>query len=234
MPAADSMVEKLVSYCKREFGDPSRWINPDGYPDSLALCIIDAIYSTGSNYHAVVNVINRYKSSDGASDKDGVTALLESFDRAGGGQRWAKEVADNNRPVNNLPGAKRKAEVIEEAAKALKSLGIETVQDLRAKLQPDLKNNPVRDFWLKLPSQSSGVTYNYLLILAGEQSVKPDRWVLKFLDDVLDEGKHISECDAVELVSRAAEKLGVEPRKLDHIIWREASGREKFIDEEQN
>jgi len=34
---------------------------PDGYPDSLALCIIDSIYSTGARYSSVVNVVGRYR-----------------------------------------------------------------------------------------------------------------------------------------------------------------------------
>jgi hypothetical protein len=40
--------EELTGVCRNIFGDESRWITADGYPHSLALCIIDSIYATST------------------------------------------------------------------------------------------------------------------------------------------------------------------------------------------
>lgn len=62
MPDLDNDdVMVLVTACETDLGDPSLWFTPGGYPDSLALCIIDSIYSTGARYSSVVNVLKRYR-----------------------------------------------------------------------------------------------------------------------------------------------------------------------------
>ena len=58
----------------------------------------------------------------------------------------------------------------------------------------------MKDAWLDLPSQRSGVTCNYLLILAGFQPVKPDRMVIRFV------AKHAG-LDAKELTPMVTAEL---------------------------
>ena len=43
----DTDLVALLEACETDQGDPNLWFRPDGYPDSLALRIIDSIYSTG-------------------------------------------------------------------------------------------------------------------------------------------------------------------------------------------
>lgn len=224
MPIADDEVKKLVDYCQTHLGDPDLWSTPEGYPGSLALCIIDSLYSTGSHYSSVVNVVNRYVDKHGTGD--GARALLKSISDAGGARGWAETVAENFKPAHTKPGSSLKAEVIEQAATLMDELGIDTVPDLRAAVGESPKDNSVYAGWRSLPSQSSGVTYNYLLMLAGMPSVKPDRMVLRFLATALGEDADFSTDRAVELVETAATEIGVNVRALDHIIWRAASGRE--------
>lgn len=224
MTVTEKEIDTLVDYCTEHLGDKSLWTTPAGYPHSLALCIIDAIYSTGSHYTSVVNVINRYRSVRG--DTDGANALLESIHEAGGPAQWATDVAGNIKPANTRPGAPLKADVIQQAAQLLTGLGIDTVDDLIANVSPRAQNSPVHAAWKKLPSQSSGVTFNYLLILAGLPSVKPDRMVLRFLGDAFEESNVFTPERAVALVEATAAKLDVSARVLDHILWRAASGRE--------
>ena len=76
MTVSQIEVDALVSYCRSNLGEKDLWITPEGYPNSLALCIIDSIYSTGSHYTSVVNVINRYRAAHG--QRDGAAALLGS------------------------------------------------------------------------------------------------------------------------------------------------------------
>lgn len=224
MTTARTDVEALVAYCRAQLGEPELWLTPEGYPHSLALCIIDSIYSTGSHYTSVVNVINRYRTVHGRND--GAQALLLSIATAGGPRDWAKSVARNEKPAHTRSGAPLKAEVIEQAAQLMVENNINTVVDLVATVAESPQDNPVHDGWKRLPSQSSGVTYNYLLLLAGLPSVKPDRMVLRFLARALGADAELTTGRAVELITAAADALEVSPRTLDHVIWRTASGRE--------
>lgn len=217
-------VDALVEYCKRNLGEQHLWATPGGYPDSLALCIIDAIYSTGSHYNSVVNVINKYRRARGHND--GASGLLCSINDAGGPRAWAKSVAGNEKPAHTRPGAPLKAEVIEQAARLMVDLRIDTVGQLVDAVQDSPKDNPVLDRWTRLPSQSSKVTYHYLLILIGLPSVKPDRMVLRFLERALGPTADLSTDRAVQLISAAAKSMEVSTSALDHVIWRAASGRE--------
>lgn len=217
-------VDSLVAYCHDNLCDKASWIVPEGYPKSLALCIIDSIYSTGSHYSSVVNVINRYRATRGHTD--GAASLLESISAAGGPRAWADTVANNMKPAHTKVGAPLKAEVIEQAAELMVAHDVDTVEDLVAAVRDSPRSNPLHDAWKDLPSQRSGVTYSYLLLLAGLPSVKPDRMVLRFLQQALGTQEPPSRDRAFELVMAAADTLEVSPRTLDHVIWREASGRE--------
>lgn len=217
-------VDVLVDYCKTHLSEQELWASPEGYPDSLALCIIDALYSTGSHYTSVVNVIDRYRAIGGVTD--GAAALLRSIDSAGGPRGWADSVARNLKPANTRAGAPLKADVVEQAARLMVDLDIDSVPDLVAAVSSKPQDNPVHTGWKRLPSQSSGVTYDYLLILAGLPSVKPDRMALRFLAGALDRPGPFGTAEAIKLISAAARVLGVSRRTLDHVIWRYASGRE--------
>ncbi|GAA2177222.1 heme peroxidase [Arthrobacter parietis] len=225
-----SYVDRLTEVCRTEFGDESRWFDPKGYRDALALCIIDSIYSTGSHYKSVINVVNEYWSyrvTQGADpSRDGAQELSATFEEVGGSEQWAALV-DNRKPAHTSAGAPLKAEVVRQAAIALREIGILTTQDLRDEYEKDETLSRVKSVWLKLPSQSSGITFNYLLILAGLQSVKADRMILRFIQQHTDLGRsEISPHQAATLIKRVADAYPTTARKLDHVIWRHTSGRE--------
>ena len=102
--------EQLTGVCRNIFGDESRWITADGYPHSLALSIIDSIYSTGSNYQAVINVVNEYRAyrraQGGDADRDGTEVLLATFKEAGGSVGWA-ELVNNRKPAQTECASER-------------------------------------------------------------------------------------------------------------------------------
>jgi hypothetical protein len=230
--------EKLTEVCRGIFRYETKWIAADGYPHSLALCIIDSIFSTGSHYTSVINVVNRYRAyrtaEDGDADQDGTTELLKTFkDVDDDAAVWADEVVDNRKPAHTQKNAPLKAEVIRQAANKLDKLGYRTRDDLHRAYAKDEHLTDLKDAWLHLPSQGSGVTYNYLLILAGFQAVKPDRMVIRFIKDNAELGdRRLSEDDAAALIKQVAELYPAEPRRLDHVIWRYVSGREVFREEE--
>ncbi|MGY2747672.1 hypothetical protein [Arthrobacter sp. UYCu723] len=226
--------ERLTEVCRSIFGDESRWITAEGYPDSLALSIIDSIYSTGSKYQAVINVVDEYrayrKAQGGDADRDGTSELIQTFKEAGGSAEWA-ELVNNRKPAHTKKNAPLKAEVIRRAAEVLqhKDLGVTNQDELRAAYADKESRKKLKDSWLGLPSQRSGVTYNYLLILAGFQSVKPDRMVIRFVAKHAGlETKKLSPMETANLIQQVADLYPTQPRRLDHVIWRHVSGRDTF------
>ncbi|WP_024476660.1 hypothetical protein [Arthrobacter sp. CAL618] len=227
--------EILIEVCRTEFGDEARWFEPEGYRDGLALCVIDSIFSTGSHYRSVINVVNRYwdhrKTQGGDPRSDGVKELENSFVEAGGSEPWA-DLVGNRKPAHTGNGALLKAEVVRRAAAGLQSLDILSTKDLHGEYQNDPSLNRLKSMWRNLPSQSSGVTFNYLLILAGLQSVKADRMILRFIEQHTKlDSRQINPSEAADLVMRVAEAYPTTARRLDHVIWRHTSGREHLMPE---
>ncbi|WP_309131401.1 hypothetical protein [Brevibacterium sp.] len=135
------------------------------FPASLALCIIAAVFTTGSHPRAVANVVERYVARHGRTD--GARALQYSIAGGGGARAWAADVVENRKPANTHPGAPLKAEVIEQAVQLMVGLDIDTVPDLQAVVSDAPTANPVLEGWTRLPSQRSGATYHHLLTIAG-------------------------------------------------------------------
>lgn len=237
-PELAAAAERLADACRSIFGNESRWITADGYPDGLALSIIDSIYSTGSNYQAVINVVSEYrayrKAQGGDADRDGTRELLQTFEELGGSAGWAERVK-NRKPAHTKANAPLKAEVVRRAAEVLQHphLGVTMQHELRAAYSDEELRKTLKGSWLGLPSQSSGITYNYLLILAGFQAVKPDRMVMRFVSEHAGlEAGALTPMETADLIRHVADLYPAQTRHLDHVIWRHVSGRETFKTDE--
>ena len=69
----------------------------------------------------------------------------------------------------------------------------------------------------RIKGQGSGVSFTYLLLLAGAERIKPDRMILRFLADALE---RTSSTDEVEqILALVGSKMAVSVRNLDHAIW---------------
>lgn len=96
------LVDLLLQACERDLGDPDYWARSDGYPDSLALCIVDLIYFTGGHYSSVLNIVRRY--IDYRAEKGGTAAtdcareLLANIAELGGRTRGRLGLATAGRP----------------------------------------------------------------------------------------------------------------------------------------
>lgn len=214
--------------CIEVIGHPclvgAEYAEPPGYRSSLALCIIDAIQSTGVRYSSVVRVVNRYRAARaecGAdANTDGAPELEASFDAIGGVDPWATRIGTRNR-VSTHPGAPLKAEAVRDAARVLRKAGIETTEDFRASASEEQHSGTAEVAWRSVAGQGSGVTWHYARILAGVPGVKPDRMILRFVSDALQtRPDRITTANAIKLVSDAAAELGVSATALDHAIWR--------------
>ncbi|MCM1011334.1 hypothetical protein [Brevibacterium sp. XM4083] len=186
MEITTDSVRRLVEHCRRLVDAVPGERPPIGYPASLALCLIDAIYATGSHPTAVAHIIARYVARHGCVD--GAKSLRYSIAAAGGSRAWAETVAHNLKPANTHPGAPLKAEVVNRATRLMADLDIETVPDLLSAVAADPTDNAVIRAWRTLPSQSSAVTYFHLLALAGSDHLQPDRAVLRHLTEVVADG----------------------------------------------
>jgi hypothetical protein len=218
--------QTLIDYCEKQLGDPILWRTPAGYPDSLAMCLIDALYSPGSHYKSVVGVMLRYRVRHPHGGEHGAEDLLQSITEANGPRRWAETVVRNVDPAHTSSGVDLKSEIIQQGARLMIDLGLGTVDDLRRVVEDNPRDNPVRTGWLQLKSQSAEVTYDYLRMLAGMPSPTPDWMVLRFLAEPLGKDTGISLPAAQDLLLRTATRLEIDPGCLHHIIWRTVSGLE--------
>jgi hypothetical protein len=210
--------------CRDRLGNPRLLKAPEGYPDSLALCTIDSIQSTGETYASVRKVVARYRAhrtaQDGRPDTDGVVALLGTFHDVGSADMWARTIGNGNR-TSSGPDAPLKAFAIEAAATALSDIEIYSAADLREVATYADFNPIVRSAWTGVVGQNSGVTWRHLLMLAGVPGVKPDRTIIRFVANAL--GLDLAEVPpdfAAEAVERTAAELAVSPTALDHAAWR--------------
>lgn len=222
---------KLTAACEKLLTDDLR--TPSGYPDSLALCVLDAVWSLGVRYGSVVNVLNRYRCwvrdvAGGDADRRDAHQLAEDIAAAGGPVRFAEDVVDNRARTSPRSGI-LKAEAVQLAAAALDELGVNTIDQFRR-----CYDDPaVEAAWRAVKGQRSGISWHDLRILAGVQDVKADRMICAFVEQVL--GRAVGPAEARELVVAAHEHLRgghpeVDLRTLDHAIWthqRSRTGRSR-------
>lgn len=199
-------------------GGPSTWRRPPGYPDSLALCLLDSIWSLGANYdHHVVPVLNRYREFRGGhADRDTATDLVGAAEACGGPAAFAQVL--RNRQLTSTRKGVLKAQAVMEAARMLSRAGIETPAALQANA------DEVAAHWRQIPGQRSSATgWRYLLLLAGASEAKPDRMIVRFVSGAV--GRPVAPEEAHTLLQAAAPRLGVPLPSLDHRIWLYQSGR---------
>ncbi|GGM21332.1 heme peroxidase [Micromonospora sonchi] len=215
-------VDRLLAYCDSVLDDPADWKTPGGYPNSLALCLIDSIWSLGVQYSGtVLPVLARYRTyraeQQGDADRDGLTNLLQVYDELGGPDGFASKIGTQHRTSAHR-GAPLKAVATYTAAFGFQGLGINTVQDLLGAV--DESDVQIRRVWRETPGQrSSDIGWRYLLLLAGVDEVKPDRMICRFVAAALGEPR-VSNAHAARLLTEAAHRRGWRVHALDHAVWR--------------
>lgn len=223
-------VQKLLNYITSHFGiDPERWFHPEGY-QSIALAILDSIYSTGNRYTGVLNLVNRYRglrANEGSHpEADTATDLIETFYRWGGVDEFVLKTNNRWRTSSQIH-APYKAYAALEAAKVLAGHSIESISDVvdRFDSRESREHSDIAREWLMITGQSSALTWSYFLMLVGVPGVKADRMIVRFVTHVLERPKEISRHEASRLVEEVADIMCVNYIYLDHTIWRYQSGR---------
>lgn len=220
---ADDLADKVVRLVNAKLPEQVAWVNPSGYHQSLALCIIDSIQSLGVRYGSVVAVVQRYREArPGLADTDGAIELLASFDLRGGVEHWVRDIGNHNR-TSSKPDAPLKASVIRAAADLLIAEGVPTAVQLRE--LDENRSAALKAKWRALPGQRSGISWRYFLMLAGVPGVKADRMICRFVQSASGRSKPVvTPSVAGAAVEAAAERVGVPTITLDHAIWRWQSG----------
>jgi hypothetical protein len=218
-------IELLRFACERDLGDPAQWPEPTGYPNSLALCIIDAIYVTGARHLTVEKVVERYRGyragQGGDADTDGAPELLANVAELGGPDRWASEIG-NRRPTSTAKNAPLRSVALIEVAQALVELGIRTTEDLRAVAEDSERCAPAKAAWCAVPGQRSGFTWGYLVLLAQLPGATADLAVAGYVARALGAP---NSGDVTALLHAVSEAAGRDANALQHAIWRFESAR---------
>jgi hypothetical protein len=198
-------------------GDPGLWEVPDGYPNSLALCLLDSIWSLGVNYDRhVVPVLKQYRalshSAGHTPDRDNASDLVEVINSVGGPDAFADRLGNRQRTSTRKANSILKAAAVEQAAHLMTGKGVETPADLRARAEL------VRTEWRQIPGQRYSPTgWRYLLLLAGVPEAKPDRMICRFLEAALDR-RRVKPDAAHSILVEMAARVGTDLRALDHRI----------------
>lgn len=147
-------IERLQAACERDLGDPGGWPTPVGYPNSLALCIIDAIYAPGARHLTVDTIVERYRSyragQGGDADTDGAAELLANVEALGGPEQWAAQIG-NRRPTSTRKDAPLRSVALTQVAHAFVALGIRTTEDLRVIAADPERAKAAKRAWCAVP-----------------------------------------------------------------------------------
>ncbi|HWL43504.1 MAG TPA: hypothetical protein VNQ73_11220 [Ilumatobacter sp.] len=226
----EPMAAKRLAAACYDLGAQGAFRVPDGYPDSLALCILDSIWSIGIRYTTVGKVVDRWRADVRATGLDpdvrGARDLARDIDRVGGPHAFAQQIGTMHR--TSTRNGVLKAEAVHAAALAVACEGVDSTEELRSRAD----DPALRSAWCDIRGQGSGISWHYLLILAGVQDVKPDRMIMRFVNRALEpdparsaevvrgvliETLQVLQADHPELTLRA----------LDHTIWSFESNRAK-------
>jgi hypothetical protein len=194
--------------------------------ESVALALVDSIWSIGVRYGAVLKVVARYTAArleqDADARRDTPEDLLSFIAGCGSIDAFADAV-DNHQRTSSRNGI-LKAEAVRDAAALLAKHGVRTPEGLRSLNGADL--GAVQTGWCQIRGQRSGLSWEYFLMLCGISGVKADRHVRRFVAEALSlTESQVGAAEARSLVIEASDNLGIDWRVADYAIWDEMSGR---------
>lgn len=152
--------------------------------ESLVLCVIDSIFSIQAKYkRVVIPIIERFcefVKMPSLNSEFTPKQYLDKFSSFSYDD-MAKTVFKNKQRTSSKSGI-LKSEATFKAIKLLNSFNIQSRVDLFNSPNLDL----LKEEWLKIKGQSSGITWRYFLMLAGKNDeFKDDTWIYRFFIDIL-------------------------------------------------
>jgi hypothetical protein len=198
---------------------------------SLTYCIVDAVWSIGSDYEKVVikmvkNVADVFDdksptiAAETALPEDPVPleSFLERFQQTGA----LLEITNDQ--LTSPRNGTLKAEVVRQHAERLHDANVDTLAEAQELLDDPARTEEVDHALRGLPGDGQyGVRRGHFWMLVGDESrVKPDRMVLRWL---LGQGSEARDpASAAVLLRQVAERLTASgrpttPWEVDHAIW---------------
>ena len=192
--------------------------------------MIDSIWSMGVRYGNVIAILNRYRAyrmqQGQDASLDNLSDLLAVFEELG--VDGFIEQIGNRQKVSTAKGAATKGSVVQSAAAALLDLGIDSIADFELSDGQDF-GEQVKAVWLGQPGQRSGTSWRYLRMLTGQDDVKPDRMVRRFVARASALARTLRpRCRKTNPLTSSAmrqRRLALFQRILDHEIWNYESNR---------
>ena len=208
-------LQSLQAAISTNLGDPSEWDAPVEFPDSLALCALNSVYSLRSHSTAGQRVLARYRACSSSADTDTGPDLIAAMDGAGGPEAFARAVLQND---SKLPGTNRLRTIgIHEALTRLAApeIGVTTTAQLRAAAD----DKRAEKAWRSV-SGLGPLSWSCFLMDAGSNhQSKPDVMVQRYISRAIDSRRTLTADEARQLIESAAADLQVTPRALDRAIW---------------
>ena len=204
---------------------------------SVPLCVVDAVFSIGVRYTSTQKVVSNLceyagwtrffasREARGAGEY-GIGDLNSMFDKFGA-EGMTESVFQNRQHTSSRSGI-LKAEAVLLYCRTLIKAGINDFPDLDVE-----RREYAEAIILGLPGQSSGIAFDYFMMLAGDDNlIKPDRMVQRYVAHALDLDSVPQPRQAAILVRLAAKELRTRgqlwtPLSLDNAIWRHQSKHEE-------
>ena len=221
----------LVDACKSKLALENSSLGEEYYYSSLPLCVIDSVFSIGVTYTSVQNTVDRYckyfglekfrKSNNSipeTKDQESIRTFNAKLQNIGI-DKFTNEIFNNRQRTSTKNGI-LKTQAVAQFSSILSEYKVNYFQDI-SKIVNDLE---LEKNIKTIPGQTSGLSLKYFFMLSGSKDlVKPDRMILRFLEDVT--SKKYSIQDAQVILVDACEILkndysNITPRLLDHEIWK--------------
>ncbi len=199
--AAD--IDKVLAYIETTI---TEWRDMfDGWPGNVELALIDAVLSIQARYGTnpetgVLGALGRYRDSSGRDSWDDLEVLASL-------EPGALMATLANRQKT---GGVTKAEAIINAARRFTAIGVRHSADILA------DSSAQRDAYCGTRGLGP-ITWEYFLMLLGNDGVKPDVLVTRFVEEALD--RPVEYTEVIAIVTEAAARLAKPVGALDHTIW---------------
>lgn len=184
-------VDKVLAYIE---GTITEWKDMfDGWPGNIELALIDAVLSIQARY--------------GSNPKTGILGALKRYRDASGRDGWDDleilAAVESDQLMATLPNRQKsggvlKAEAIVNAAKRISAIGVRHAADI----QPD--SSAQRDAYCGTRGLGP-ITWQYFLMLLGNDGVKPDVLVTRFIEEAL--GRIVGYTEVIQIAKESGRRL---------------------------
>lgn len=142
---------------------------PAGHPESLALCVLEALWTEEGHDDSAADVLAMYRELReqdwGDAELDGVSELAAQIEIVGGPASWAALLKRRN-PASSTRVGVRNTTAVVEACELLTGSQLLTTAELRAASEVTLGH--LERSWKRMAGQRSGRSFQLLRTLAGE------------------------------------------------------------------